>query len=186
MAKFTRADLRRILGDAHSEDLENQLIALHLGVVDPLKDQIATYKNDSERLSSVQKELDDLKAAGDGGYKKRYEDEHAAFEAYKGDIVAKETRTAKEKAVRSYYESKGIKGANLEIAMKGSSSEIDGIDLDGSTIKDAAALDSLIGGTFAGLVSSAPSFNWSAPVGEGSKPNNANAAMNALIRGATK
>ena len=73
MAKFTRADLRRILGDAHTEDMENQLIALHLGVVDPLKDQIATYKNDSERLVFVQKELDDLKAAGDGGYKKRYE-----------------------------------------------------------------------------------------------------------------
>lgn len=186
MAKFTRADLRRILGDAHTEELENQIIALHLGVVDPLKDQLATYKNDSERLATVQKELDDMKSAGDGGYKKRYEDEHAAFEAYKGDIVAKETRTAKEKAVRSYYESKGIKGANLEIAMKGSSAEIDGIDLDGTNIKDSASLDSLIGGTFAGLVSTAPSFNWSAPVGEGSKPNNANAAMNALIRGATK
>lgn len=186
MAKFTRADVRRILGDAHTEELENQLIALHLGVVDPLKDQIAAFKNDSDRLATVQKELDDLKAAGDGGYKKRYEDEHAAFEAYKGDIVAKETRTAKEKAVRAYYESKGIKGNNLEIAMKGSSAEIDGIDLDGTNIKDAAALDSLIGGTFSGLVSNGPSFNWSAPVGEGSKPNNANAAMNALIRGATK
>ena len=52
MAKFTRADLRRILGEAHTEDIENQIVALHLGVVDPLKDQIATYKNDEAGRSS--------------------------------------------------------------------------------------------------------------------------------------
>lgn len=187
MAKFTRADVRRILGAAHTEEIENQLVALHLGVVDPLKDQLAAYKNDAERLSDVQKELDDLKAAGDGGYKKRYEDEHTAFEKYKGDIAAKETRAAKEKAVRSYYEGKGIKGNNLEIAMKGSAAEIDGIELDGENIKDTAALDGLVGGTFSGLVSSGPAkFDWSAPVGDGTKKNSVNDTMNALIRNAVK
>ena len=55
MAKFTRADIRRILGDAHTEDIENQLVALHLGVVDPLKDQIAQYKTEAEKLPAVQK-----------------------------------------------------------------------------------------------------------------------------------
>lgn len=187
MAKFARADVRKILGDAHTEEIENQLIALHLGVVDPLKDQIATYKNDAEKLPAVQKELDDLKAAGDGGYKKRYEDEHAAFEKYKGDITAKETRAAKEKAVRSYYEGKGMTGNNLEIAMKGSTVEIDGVELDGDKIKDTAALDSLVNGTFSGLVTNGPAkFNWSAPVGEGNKKNSANETMNTLIRNAVK
>ena len=187
MAKFTRADVRRILGDAHTEDLENQLIALHLGVVDPLKDQIASYKNDAERLPVVQKELDDMKAAGDGGYKKRYEDEHAAFEAYKGDQLAKEQRVAKEAAVRAYYESKGITGNNLEIAMKGSAAEIDGVELDNGNIKDTAQIDSLVSGTFSGLVATAPSFNWQAPVGKGNpSPDAQNGIMNALIRGAIK
>ena len=184
MAKFTRADLRRILGEAHTEDIENQIVALHLGVVDPLKDQIATYKNDAERLPVVQKELDDMKAAGDGGYKKQ--DEHAAFEKYKGDITAKEARTAKEKAVRAYYENKGIKGGNLEIAMKGSNAEIDGVELDGEKIKDPAALDALVSGTFSGLVTKGASFNWSAPVGDGAKKTSVNDTMNALIRGAVK
>lgn len=186
MAKFTRADIRRILGDAHTDEIENQIIALHLGVVDPLKDQITTYKNDAEKLPVVQKELDDMKAAGDGGYKQRYEDEHAAFEKYKGEQTAKEARAAKEKAVRAYYEGKGIKGNNLEIAMKGSSTEIDGVELDGDSIKDASTLDSLVAGTFSGLVSSAPSFSWSAPVGDGAKKTNVNETMNALIRGAVK
>lgn len=186
MAKFTRADIRRILGDAHSEEIENQLIALHLGVVDPLKDEIATHKANAEKLPTVQKELDDLKAAGDGGYKKRYEDEHSAFEAYKGEITAKETRAAKEKAVRAYYEDKGIKGNNLEIAMKGSSAEIDGLELDGEKIKDTATLDTLVGGTFSGLVTKGTSFNWTAPVGNGNKTPSTNETMNALIRGAVK
>lgn len=161
------------------------VIEAHSETIDGLRADVNKYKGDAEKLPGVQRELDELKAAGDGGYKKRYEDEHAAFETYKGQQAAKEARVAKEKAVRAYYETKGIKGANLEIAMKGSSSEIDGLELDGENIKDAKALDTLIDGTFAGLVSSAPTFNWSAPVG-GDNPNNTSSAMNALIRGAIK
>lgn len=92
MAKFTRAEIRNILGEAHTEDLENRLIALHLGVVDPLKDQLQTYKTDAEKLPAVQKELDDLKAAGDGGYKEKYEAEAKAYKEYKQQVESeKET-----------------------------------------------------------------------------------------------
>lgn len=94
MSKFTRAEIRSILGDAHTEDIENRLIALHLGVVDPLKDQIQTYKTDAEKLPAVQKELDDLKAAGDGGYKEKYEAEVKAHKEYRQQ-VASEKETAR-------------------------------------------------------------------------------------------
>ena len=116
MAKFTRAEIRNILGEACTEEIENRLVALHLGVVDPLKDDLTKYKADAEKLPGVQKELDDLKAAGDGGYKEKYEKEHSAFEAFKTDITAKESKAAKEKAVRAYFESKNITGANLDLA----------------------------------------------------------------------
>lgn len=106
MAKFTRAEIRNILGEACTEEIENRLVALHLGVVDPLKDDLTKYKADAEKLPGVQKQLDDLKAAGDGGYKEKYEKEHSAFEAFKTDITAKESKAAKEKAVRAYFESK--------------------------------------------------------------------------------
>ena len=102
MAKFTRAEIRNILGEACTEEIENRLVALHLGVVDPLKDDLTKYKADAEKLPGVQKELDDLKAAGDGGYKEKYEKEHSAFEAFKTDITAKESKAAKEKAVRAH------------------------------------------------------------------------------------
>ena len=94
MAKFTRAEIRNILGDACTEEIENRLVALHLGVVDPLKDDLTKYKADAEKLPGVQKQLDDLKAAGDGGYKEKYEKEHSAFETYKSDVKAKESKAA--------------------------------------------------------------------------------------------
>lgn len=153
MAKFTRAEIRNILGDACTEEIENRLVALHLGVVDPLKDDLTKYKADADKLPGVQKELDDLKAAGDGGYKEKYEKEHSAFETFKTDITAKESKAAKEKAVRAYFESKNITGANLDLAMRGCGEEMAALELDGEKIKDTKSLDALVDGTYKGLVS---------------------------------
>ena len=100
-------------------------------MVDPLKDDLTKYKADAEKLPSVQKQLDDLKAAGDGGYKEKYEKEHSAFEAFKTDITEKESKAAKEKAVRAYFESKNITGANLDLAMRGCGEEMAALELDG-------------------------------------------------------
>ena len=152
MAKFTRAEIRNILGDACTEEIENRLVALHLGVVDPLKDDLTKYKADAEKLPGVQKELDDLKAAGDGGYKEKYEKEHSAFEAFKADITAKESKAAKEKAVRAYFESKNITGSNLDLAMRGCGEEMAALVMDGDKIKDTTSLDALIDGAYKSLV----------------------------------
>lgn len=153
MGKFTRAEIRNILGEACTEEIENRLVALHLGVVDPLKDDLTKYRADAEKLPGVQKQLDDLKAAGDGGYKEKYEKEHSAFEAFKTDITAKESKAAKEKAVRAYFESKNITGANLDLAMRGCGEEMAALELDGEKIKDTKSLDALVDGTYKGLVS---------------------------------
>ena len=152
MAKFTRAEIRNILGEACTEEIENRLVALHLGVVDPLKDDLTKYKADAEKLPGVQKELDDLKAAGDCGYKEKYEKEHSAFEAFKADITAKESKAAKEKAVRAYFESKNITGSNLDLAMRGCGEEMAALVMDGDKIKDTSSLDALIDGAYKPLV----------------------------------
>lgn len=89
MPKFTRADIRSILGEAHTDEIENQLIAAHLAVVDPLKDDLQRYKADAEKLPGVQQELDDLKAASaNNEWETKYNDEHEAFEKYKGEVAA--------------------------------------------------------------------------------------------------
>ena len=100
--------------------------------------------------------MDDLKAAGDGGYKEKYEKEHSAFEALKTDITAKESKAAKEKAVRAYFESKNITGANLDLAMRGCGEEMAALELDGEKIKDTKSLDALVDGTTRGLSPSRP------------------------------
>ena len=130
----------------------DQIIDAHTETVDAVKSDRDKYKADAEKLPTIQKELDDLKAKGDDGWKEKHDKLKGEFDKYKGDIEAKETKANKEKAARAFYESKGITGKNLEIAMRGSRAEIDGIELDGDKIKDNSALDALVKGDFSGLV----------------------------------
>ena len=119
MAKYTRAEVRSILGDAHTEDIENRLIALHLGVVDPLKDQIQTYKADADKLPTVQKELDDLKAAGDGGYKEKYEAEAKAFKEYKHQVESEKETARTDADVLAMCKDAGIaRESSLRLIVK--------------------------------------------------------------------
>lgn len=114
MAKFTRAEIRKIIGESCTDEIENQIVALHLGVVDPLKDDITRYKADAEKLESVQKELDGLKSKGDDGYKEKYESEHKAFEDYKTSVAAEKTTAAKEKALETALKKVGIADKRLQ------------------------------------------------------------------------
>lgn len=131
-----------------TDEQVDSIIEMHTETVDVLK----KYKADAERLPSVQKELDDLKTKGDDGWKEKHDSVKKQFDDYKADIEAKEARSAKEKAVRAYYESKSIEGANLNLAMRSSQAEIEAVELDGDKIKDTAALDALVAGDFANLV----------------------------------
>lgn len=147
---------RKLLkGMGLTDEQVDTIIEAHTDTVDGLKADVSRYKADAEKLPDIQKQLDDLKAAGDGGYKAKYEKEHSAFESYKADITAKESKAAKEKAVRAYFEGKNIKGANLELAMRGCGEEMAALELDGHKIKDTKALDALIEGTYKGLISTA-------------------------------
>ena len=144
---------RKLLkGMGLTDEQVDTIIEAHTDTVDGLKADVSKYKTDAEKLSDVQKELDDLKAKGDDGWKEKHDKLKGEFDKYKGEIEAKETKANKEKAVRAFYESKGITGKNLEIAMRGSRSEIDGVELDGDKIKDNSALDALVKGDFSGLV----------------------------------
>lgn len=145
---------RKLLkGMGLTDEQVDTIIEAHTDTVDGLKADVSKYKADAEKLPSVQEQLDDLKAAGDGGYKEKYEKEHSAFETYKSDVTAKESKAAKEKAVRAYFESKNITGANLDLAMRGCGEEMAALELDGDQIKDTKSLDALVDGTYKGLVS---------------------------------
>lgn len=151
MAKrFSRAEIRRIIGDACTDDMENELVALHMGVVDPLKDELEKNKVDADKIADLQKQLEDQEK---GDYKAKYEKEHKEFQEYKASVEGEKSKAAKESAVKAYFEQKGISGANLDIALRGAREEINAVELDGDKIKDTKSLDELVNGTFKGLVS---------------------------------
>ena len=145
---------RKLLkGMGLTDEQVDTIIEAHTDTVDGLKADVSKYKSDAEKLAGVEKELNDLKAMGDGGYKEKYEKEHKAFEDYKADVTAKESKAAKEKAVRAYFESKNITGANLDLAMRGCGEEMAALVMDGDKIKDTTSLDALVDGTYKALVS---------------------------------
>lgn len=144
MAKFTRAEIRKIIGESCTDEIENQLVALHLGVVDPLKDDVTRYKADAEKLAAVQKELDDLKGKGDDGYKEKYESEHQAFEDYKTSVAAEKTTAAKEKALETALKKVGIADKRLQSVARLCKGDglLDKLELDDKgAIKDSDKLE---------------------------------------------
>ena len=88
MAKFARADIRKIIGEACTDEMENALIALHLGVVDPLKDELNNVKADAAKIEELQKEVEKLNAEKKDGedWKAKFEKEHADFGEYKTQV----------------------------------------------------------------------------------------------------
>lgn len=143
MAKFTRADIRAVIGEGCTEDMENKLIALHLGVVDPLKDDVQRYKADAEKLPDLQRKLEEASKGDD--YKEKYD-------SLVAQITGEKAQAAKEKAARAYFQSKGIPAESMGLVIRGAKAEIDGLKLDGESIKDTAALDGLLSGDYKGLI----------------------------------
>ena len=127
---------RKLLkGMGLTEEQVDTIIEAHTDTVDGLKEDIKKYKGDSEKLPGVQKELDDLKAAGDGGYKEKYEKEHKAFEDFKTAQTAKETRQAKETAYRELLKAAGVSEKRIPAILK--VTDLNAIEMDGDKIKDA-------------------------------------------------
>ena len=140
---LTKAQVREILSAAgvdaeHMKETVDKIIDGHVATVEALNEKINTYKADAEKLPTVQKELDDLKAAGDGGYKEKYEKEHADFEKYKADQTAKETRQAKETAYREFLKSVGVSEKRIPSILK--VTDLDKLEMDGEKFKDADKL----------------------------------------------
>ena len=120
------------------EERIDQIIDAHMETVDGLKEDVNKYKGDAEKLPTVQKELDDLKAAGDGGYKEKYEKERKAFEDFKTAQTEKEIKQAKEKAYTAFLKSVGVSEKRIPAILK--VTDLNSVELDGDKVKDADKL----------------------------------------------
>lgn len=100
------------------EEKIDQIIEAHSETVDSLKADRDTYKEDAEKLKTVQKELDDLKAKGDDGWKEKHDKLKGDFDTYKKDVEAKETHGKKVEAYRTILKDAGLSEKGIEKAIK--------------------------------------------------------------------
>lgn len=130
---------RKLLkGMGLSDEVIDTIIEAHAETVDGLKEDINKYKGNAEKLPAVQKELDDLKAAGDGGYKEKYENEKKAFEDFKKAQTEKETHQAKVTAYTAFLKSVGVSEKRIPSIIK--VTDLNAVELEGDTVKDADKL----------------------------------------------
>ena len=143
---------RKLLkGMGITDEQVDTIIEAHTETVDGLKAEISKYKGDAEKLPGVQRELDDLKAVGDGGFKKKYEDEKAEFEKYKGEQAEKETRAAKETAYRELLKHVGIGEKYIDKVLR--ICDVDSVELEDGKVKNAETLAETIKKDFDAFVS---------------------------------
>lgn len=127
-----------------TDEQTESIIEAHSESVNGLKADITKYKEDAEKLSDVQRQLDEansrLKAAEKDDYKGKYESEKAAHDKLKADIQTKETKAKKTDVFKAYLKEKGYSdNAITKITKYGG--YVDGIELDeNNKIKDTDKL----------------------------------------------
>lgn len=168
---LTKAQVREILSEAgvdgdHMKDAVEKIINGHIASIDVLREEADTHKEKAEKLSAVQKELDELKAAGDGGLsvlQEKYntlEKDHKRlvkeYDQYKSDQTAKETHNAKAAAYRAVLKKANISERHMDTIVRAAKADgvIDGIELDeNGAAKNANALEESVKTEWADFVS---------------------------------
>ena len=128
-------------------DKVDEIITAHSETVDALKEQRDQFKADADKLSSVQKELDDLKAAaekgGDDTVKVKYEALEEDFANYKKEQQAKEIREKKQSLYKELLQEVGISEKRINAVLK--VSDVDAVEIDeNGKVKDADTLKEAI------------------------------------------
>lgn len=129
------------------------IIDAHRETVDGLKDEVAKYKEDAEKLPAVQKELDDLKKNG-GDWQKKYEDEHNAFDAYKKAVEEKETTANLKAAYKKLLTDQQVGEKHIDSILRVTDFSTMKLKKDG-TLEDADKLTEKIKSEWSGFITTA-------------------------------
>lgn len=99
-----------------TDDQITAVIEEHTAVTDALKKERDGYKEQADKANDLQKQLDDI--ANGENFKKKYEDEHKAFEDFKKQTES-EAQTAKVRsAYRKLLAEEGISEKRLDAILK--------------------------------------------------------------------
>ena len=152
---LTKAKVREILSTAgvdaeHMTDAVNAIIDGHVTSIEALREENGNLKADlkaanekADKLPGVQKELDDLKKQNEEDAKARegkdYDALQKKFDDYKAEIIARDTKAAKEKAFRDILKDLNVSEKGVTLALK--YQNFDSIELeDDGKIKGASDL----------------------------------------------
>lgn len=136
---LTKAWLKEILSKAgtpaeNAAEAIESILDGHITSINALREEIATYKADAEKLPSVQKELDTLKANGNDGWEAKYQAEHDSFEQYKLEVAAEKELTTKKQLYTQL-----LREQNVDEKRFGSILRV--TDFDAMTVKDGKLAD---------------------------------------------
>lgn len=120
------------------DDKIDQIIEAHGETVSALKDERDQYREAADALPGVKKELEDLKAKPDDGYKERYEKEHADFEAFRAETEKAAGEREKRGLYRKLLQGAGVDPHRLDAVMR--VADLSGVVVEDGKIKDADEL----------------------------------------------
>lgn len=124
----------------------DQIIDAHSETVTALKAEMDEYKSSAEKLTSVQKELDKMRADakeaeeknGKDPYKVKYDALKEDFENYKKEVSEKETKANKEKLYTELLKDAGVNEKRIAAVLR--VSDLDSVEIEDGKIKNAKDL----------------------------------------------
>ena len=144
MATFSVKQIKALLSEQgmpteHLDAAAEEICSRHKAVLDSIIEERDGFKRDSETLATVQKELDELKAKPDDGYKDKYEKLKKEYDDYKDAAEKEKTLAAKKAAYTEVCKDAGLNEKGIAKAVK--YADWDTVELDeNGKVKDAKAL----------------------------------------------
>lgn len=151
------------------DDKVDEIITAHTETVNALKEQRDSYKESADKLPAVQKELDELKAAGSGddAYKAKYDELKQEYDNYKAEQETKAEQEAKASAYKALLKEVGVSEKRIDTVAK--LADLSKIELEDGKIKDADKLKENVKAEWSDLIVSTETKGVKTPNPSGSE-----------------
>lgn len=135
------------------EDKIDQIIEAHSDTVTALKDERDKFKKDAEKVPALEKEISEYKEniGKDDDFKKKYDEEHEAFESYKAEVAKKELNTKKSELYKKLLVDSGVDEKRIGSILKVTEIAKLEVDEDGK-LKDIDKLNEQIKEDWGGFI----------------------------------
>ena len=133
------------------EEKIDQIIEAHTETTDALKNELNGYKEDAGKLKEVQRELNEIKSAGNEDWKAKHDAVKKEYDDYKADLANKEVLGTKKAAFANIAKSKGITDEKL-ITLITNNYDFSKEELDGDKLKNEKAIGDFLTTEYSGFI----------------------------------